>query len=396
MHRTTVLACLCALVALFPASAHAIDAPTLQRKLANEAKLLGPAVGISVRNLDSGAVLFERKPDVGLMPASNTKLLMTAAALLRLGPDATFHTSVLSTAAPAADGVIRGDIVLVGGGDPYLTAAQVDGLAEQIVAHGVRSIRGRVLADSGMLDNRISARFGGFSFDSELSGRLGALVIGGGSGTSPGLYAARRLHDALRHAHVRLLGRPRTGAAPEGGVEIAAHDSAPLASMIAAINVPSDNFGAEMLIKDLGALAGAGGSTAAGASVVRATLATSFGIHAQLFDGSGLSRSNRVSARQIVRLLTEMHRQPTAPAFEASLATAGQTGTLRRRMRSGAARGSCHAKTGTLRDVSSLAGYCLSAGGDTVAFAFIENRVCTSCAKRSEDRMTTAIARYTG
>lgn len=396
MHRTTVLACLCALAALFPASAQAIDAPTLQRKLANEAKLLGPAVGISVRNLDSGAVLFERKPDLGLMPASNTKLLVTAAALLRLGPDASFRTSVLATVQPGSDGVIRGDVVLVGGGDPYLTAAQVDGLAQQIVALGVRSIRGRVLADSGMLDSRISARFGGFSFDSELSGRLGALVIGGGSGTDPGLHAARRLHDALRHEHVRLLGLPRAGAAPDGGIEIAAHDSAPLSSMIAAINVPSDNFGAEMLVKDLGALAGAGGSTAAGTSVVRTTLATSFGIHARLFDGSGLSRSNRVSARQLVHLLTEMRRQPTAPVFEASLATAGRTGTLRRRMRSGAARGSCHAKTGTLRDVSSLAGYCLSAGGDTIAFAFIENRVCTTCAKRSEDRMTTAIARYTG
>jgi D-alanyl-D-alanine carboxypeptidase/D-alanyl-D-alanine-endopeptidase (penicillin-binding protein 4) len=65
-------------------------------------------------------------------------------------------------------------------------------------------------------------------------------------------------------------------------------------------------------------------------------------------------------------------------------------------MRGGAARGSCHAKTGTLRDVSSLAGYCLTSGGRTIAFAFIENRVCTGCAKRSEDRMTNAIARYMG
>ena len=401
MPRRTVLARLCAvaalsplsLAAIVPASAQAIDSATLQTKLRKESALLGRAVGISVRNLDTGRTVFERNPDLALMPASNTKLLTTASALLRLGPDATLPTTVLATAEPF-DGVIRGDIVLVGGGDPYLTPAQVDDLAAQIVALGVRSIHGRVLADSGMLDTRISAR--GFSFDSELGGRLGALGVDEGRGKDPALHAAQLLHDALRHAHVRLEGLPRAGAAPAGGFEIAVHSSAPLSAMIGAINVPSDNFGAEMLLKDLGSLTGAGGSTAAGLRVVRTTLATAFGLHPRLYDGSGLSRANRVTTRQLVRLLTAMHRQPAGAAFEASLPIAGQTGTLKRRMRSGAASGSCHAKTGTLSDVSSLAGYCLSAGGQTIAFAFIENRVCTSCAKRSEDRMTNAIARYTG
>jgi D-alanyl-D-alanine carboxypeptidase/D-alanyl-D-alanine-endopeptidase (penicillin-binding protein 4) len=378
-----------------PASAQAIDAPTLRSKLRNEAALLGPAVGIYVRDLDSGRTLFERKPDLRLMPASNTKLMTTSAALLRLGPDATLRTSVLATAAPV-DGVIRGDVVLVGGGDPYLTPAQIQSLADQITALGIRSIHGRVLADSGMFDNQIGVRAGGFSLDEELGGRLGGLVVGAGRGKDPGLYAARLLHEALRHAHIKLSGLPRAGAAPAGGIEIAGHDSARLAAMIGAINVPSDNFGAEMLLKVLGATAGAGGTTTAGLSVVRSALATAVGIHPQVFDGSGLSRANRVTARQLVRLLTWMRAQPTSAVFEASLPTAGHTGTLKRRMRGGPASHSCRAKTGTLRGVSSLAGYCLSASGRTIAFAFIENRICTSCAKRSEDRMTNAIARYTG
>ena len=102
--------------------------------------------------------------------------------------------------------------MLVGGGDPYLTTGQVDDLAAQIVALGVHSIHGRVLADSGMLDSRVSAR--GFSFDSELGGRLGALGVDEGQGAEPALHAARLLHAALRHAHVRLTGLPRSGAAP--------------------------------------------------------------------------------------------------------------------------------------------------------------------------------------
>lgn len=393
--RRTVLACICAVAALFPTAAQAIDAPTLQTKLRNEAALLGPAVGIYVRDLDTGRTLFQRKPDLGLIPASNTKLLLTAAALVRLGPDARLRTTVLATAVPE-NGVIRGDIVLVGGGDPYLRQAQVEGLAAQIVALGIRSIHGRVLADAGMLDSQVSARASGFSLDGELGGRLGALVVDQGSGKDPALRAARLLHAALRRAHVKLRGLPRAGAAPQGGLEIAVHDSAPMASMIGDINVPSDNFGAEMLLKDLGALAGAGGTTVAGLGVVHSALATAFGIQPRLYDGSGLSRSNRVTARQLVRVLTMMRQQPTAAVFEASLPTAGRTGTLKRRMRGSAARDSCRAKTGTLRDVSSLAGYCLTTGNRTIAFAFVENRVCASCAKRAEDRMTNAIARYTG
>jgi D-alanyl-D-alanine carboxypeptidase/D-alanyl-D-alanine-endopeptidase (penicillin-binding protein 4) len=163
-------------------------------------------------------------------------------------------------------------------------------------------------------------------------------------------------------------------------------------TLIRFVNVPSNNFAAEMLLKGLGARLGARGSTIAGASVVRATL-DDFGVRPRIADGSGLSRANLTSPRQVVRLLERMDGQDLGTSFRSSLATAGKTGTLRRRMRGTPASGRCRGKTGTLRGVSALAGYCRTRGGRDVAFAFLMNGVNPFGARRVQDRMTAAIAR---
>ena len=72
----------------------------------------------------------------------------------------------------------------------------------------------------------------------------------------------------------------------------------------------------------------------------------------------------------------------------------GRNGTVYNRMRGTAAQDRCHAKTGTLRDVSALAGFCTTTGGERVAFAFLMNRVYPSAARVLQDRMTVALARY--
>ena len=390
----SVLALLCAFVVVVPSSAEALDTATLRTKLAKESELLGTHSGLYVRDLESGRTLFALRENMALAPASNEKLLTTSAALLKLGPDATLRT-VVRAAAPAVAGVLDGDVHLVGGGDPYLTTTKIQLLASQIAAVGITHIRGRVVADSSMLDDKVGSYDSGFAFDGDLGGRLAALVVDGGRGKDPALHAAQALHDALKKAHVQLDGRPRDGVAGQETIELAGVDSSPISSVIAAINVPSDNFAAEMLLKDLGARFGGAGSTSAGAAVVRATLGA-LGIHPRIYDGSGLSRADRTTARQLVRLLELMRAQPVGATFAASLPVAGRTGTLAKRMRATAARDNCRAKTGTLTGVSALSGYCTTAGGGTVAFSFVENQVCNVCAKQVEDRMTAAIARYTG
>src|SRR5207302_1195263 len=148
--------------------------------------------------------------------------------------------------------------------------------------------------------------------------------------------------------------------------------SPPMATLVSLTNTSSDNFFAEMLVKDLGARLGSGGTTAAGAAVVRAQVASSFHIRPRLSDGSGLSRSDLTTPIQVVTLLRRM--AANAP-FVSSLAVAGETGTLQHEMRGTYAQGRCRGKTGTLRDVSNIVGYCRATDGHTLAFALMMNGI---------------------
>jgi D-alanyl-D-alanine carboxypeptidase/D-alanyl-D-alanine-endopeptidase (penicillin-binding protein 4) len=175
---------------------------------------------------------------------------------------------------------------------------------------------------------------------------------------------------------------------------LATVQSPTITRLIALTNTPSDNFFAEMLLKGLGARFGTGGSTSAGAEVVRSALATQFGILPSFNDGSGLSRSDFTSPRQVVTLLSKM---ATNPYFVNSLAVAGQTGTLRHEMNGTIAQGRCRGKTGTLSDVAALAGYCQALNGHILAFAFLMNGLGDSnYGHQVEANMAVALARYNG
>jgi D-alanyl-D-alanine carboxypeptidase/D-alanyl-D-alanine-endopeptidase (penicillin-binding protein 4) len=210
--------------------------------------------------------------------------------------------------------------------------------------------------------------------------------------TSPARFTAQAFEKLLRHRHVKISGKADAGTAAAGMTPLAHWDSPALAAIVKAMNQPSDNYIAEMLVKGLGADYGTAGSTAAGAAVVRNAVAR-FKIAPKISDGSGLSRFDRTSPRQIVRLLSGMAGTEAATALDASLAVVGRNGTLYKRMRGTAAQDNCHAKTGTLHDVSTLAGYCRTAAGDRVAFAFLMNSTTVWQAHPLQDHMTAALAR---
>jgi serine-type D-Ala-D-Ala carboxypeptidase/endopeptidase (penicillin-binding protein 4) len=169
--------------------------------------------------------------------------------------------------------------------------------------------------------------------------------------------------------------------------------SPPVSAIVRLMNQPSDNYMAETLIKGLGAQFGEGGTTTAGGAVIREAV-RQFGITPKIIDGSGLSRQDRTTPREVVQLLKGMDESESGVAFDESLAVIGRNGTVYNRMRGTAAQDRCHAKTGTLHDVSALAGFCNTTGGERVAFAFLMNRVSPSGARALQDRMTVALARY--
>jgi len=112
-------------------------------------------------------------------------------------------------------------------------------------------------------------------------------------------------------------------------------------------------------------------------------------------DGSGLTRSNRVTPAQVARLLVAMRKTAAGDDFSNSLPVAGREGTVADRMRGTAAAGRCRTKTGTLTGVSALSGYCFNRDGKVMAFSILMNRVSDlSQAHLQQDRMAALIARY--
>jgi D-alanyl-D-alanine carboxypeptidase/D-alanyl-D-alanine-endopeptidase (penicillin-binding protein 4) len=378
-------------------SAQAISTPTLRGKLTREIRHAGPFSGVYVRDLDTGRTLFSSKADVPRVPASVEKLYTTSAALMRFGPDASFSTTVVGRGFLDPDGVWRGNLYLRGGGDPTLDRADLQRLAGEVGGAGIIRVDGSVLGDESRFDALRGSFDTGGAYDSDIGGSLSALALGRGFAKDgqPAAQAARQFAKVLRGEGVRVEGRSGTGTAPADATEVATVPSPPIRDLIRLTNAPSDNFLAEMLVKDLGAQFAGAGTTAAGVGIVRAQLAT-LGVHPQIVDGSGLSRADRTTPREVVRLLETMHQQEVAGAFEGSLAVAGRTGTIRKRMRGTPAQDRCKAKTGTLIGVSSLAGVCQAAGGATIAFAMLMNRTAVGRAHRVQDHIAAAIARYDG
>ncbi len=383
-------------------TAQARNLTELRDKLALESRKLGASSGAYVADLTSGRELFERNADRSLSPASNAKLFTTAAALLAFGEAGTLRTAAQLGAHTTidADGRLEGDLYLVGGGDPSLDDVALKALARRLVARtGLKSITGSVVGDESHFDARRGSFDSDFQPDSDLGGQLGGLTWGHGRATpgGPATVAAARLQRFLGKLKVKVRRPARTGlmANARGGAGEVVETvlSPPMKTLAAITNQPSDNFYAETLVKGLGATFGTAGTTSAGLAVVRARM-RSLGVTPRLVDGSGLSRSDRASPRQLVTFLRAMSTSEVSTAFIGSLAVPGRVGTLAGRMRGTAAEGRCQAKTGTLRGISALSGYCRTLGGRVIAFSFLENRMDALSAKAVEDRMVPAIVSY--
>ena len=378
--------------------AQAAGPAATEARLEREMRAAGPHSSALVVDVDNGETIFARAPNASRVPASVNKLHTTAAVLMRLGPEATLTTDVLLDR-PAVDGVITGNLYLRGGGDFTFGPAQARRLAAAVAESGLTEVRGRVIGDEALFDSHRGLPSTGFA-TSAWVGPLSALSYQRGlSGSSrprfqsrPALFAAQRFARALERAGVTVRRHARTGVAPGSAQLTLRMPSAPVRDLVAAVNQPSDNFGAEMMLKLLGARFAEQGTTAGGARVVSEAM-RELGVRPQVTDGSGLSRSNRTSAAQVVTLLRGMDAGVDAAAFSASLPVAGRSGTLARRMRGTAAAGRCRAKTGTLTGVSALAGYCATPSG-RVAFAFLMNGVDVAAARSRQDRMTATLATY--
>jgi len=395
MLRTVAFACL--LVLLLPAAAGARSRAATARTLDAQMRLAGPSSSAYVVDLDAGTEIYAKRADTPRMPASVEKLYTSATTLRRLGASGRLETTVLAETAPDAAGVVAGDLYLRGGGDPNFDVLDSNRLAQQVVDAGITEVTGRVIGDETAFDTRRGVPSSAFRLTSEV-GPLSALTYNRGRTgrrapywqNRPANFAATAFTKQLRGLGVDVARGARRGRTPADAIPVGAWRSAPVTDLLRLMNQPSDNFMAEMLIKVLGSRYGGKGTTAAGAGVIRDELAE-LDIAPTIIDGSGLSRSDRTSPREVVTLLEEHGGDA---AFVGSLAVAGRSGTIASRMRGTTAQDRCRAKTGTLRDVSALAGYCTTTAGRQVAFAFLMNYVSPWNARVLQDRMAIALTKY--
>ena len=394
------IACLATLLAALLAPAAQAGGPAATvRMLDRQMSKASSASGAYVVDLDSGATLYARSPDVARIPASVNKLYTTAAALNVYGAEGQLTTEVLGATEVDEEGVVDGNLYLRGGGDPSFSQAEARGLARVLAGSGLAEVTGRVIGD----ESRFDALRGGPASNFGVSywvGPLSGLPFNHGKTlgrrsrfqSAPARYAAERFQVELRRAGVRVRRAARAGVTPAGAALLGEWASPRMSVLVRHTNRPSDNYMAETLLKALGADHGAGGSTAAGTEVARRE-AAELGARPTMVDGSGLSRQNRTTPRDVVELLTGMDAGELAEPMRISLAVAGQSGTLVDRMRGTAAQGRCRAKTGTIDGVSNLAGYCTSRSGARTAFAILMSGSVWT-AHPLQNHMAAALARF--
>jgi serine-type D-Ala-D-Ala carboxypeptidase/endopeptidase (penicillin-binding protein 4) len=351
-------------------------------------KGVGGAYSGSVVEVGSGKVLYAHNATRGYIPASTMKLLTSTAALSILGPDHTFKTSVVSPK--------RGQIILVGGGDPYLARKASSDYPKRATINGLaRATASRLKHDK---IKRVSlgydaSLFRGPAWNPRWPGFYGDQVsrtsalwvdegrVGGGGlrYRDPAKQAAATFAAALSKQGIPVSGI-RAARAPKSAPVVARVSSMSLERIVEHLLMVSDNDAAEVIFRQAAIGAGKPGSIAEANSVVRSEL-TRLGIWdpgMTISDGSGLARQTKVPADSMVKMLRVAagQKHPELRAVITGLPVAGVEGSLKRQYyddKSLAGRGVVRGKTGTLNKVRARAGVLRTTDGSILAYAFLIN-----------------------
>jgi D-alanyl-D-alanine carboxypeptidase len=352
---------------------------------------------ISVAIGNDGEPWYRHRAWVRRPPASNEKLLLSMALLNRFELTRTIRTRAMAATAPA-DGVLQGDLWIVGAGDPETGFGAMSSLADQLVSAGLTKIRGRVIGATSPFVRDWWARGWRDYFPSVFVQIPTALTFRGNQAPAgwhvrdPERRAAVDLTHRLRRRGVEITRTPRMAPAPNGLQTRAEVRSAPLRAIMRRMNVWSSNLRAEVLGKHLGGARFGKPSIDGGARAIRAFVRAQ-GLEVTTYDSSGLSYSNRISPQAILQLLWFADAQTWGEPLRNTLPMGGQ-GTLKGRLE----KIQIHAKTGTLIDVSALSGWVwleqsqewaefsiLSSGIDAGKAKFLENRIVRIVANMATD-----------
>ena len=422
--------------------------------------------GVAIQSLTTNEFIYVRNEHINLIPASNVKLFTTAAALVRLSPDYRISTAIYRNGPITKQGVLEGDLIITGQGDPSISGRYYDGQisyvfkswADSLQNYGIKKINGNIIGDDNYFDADYLGDGWAWDYETEwYAAQISALTYNdncleviispGDSINAPARidivpnvsYAEiqnriltvdqsipnqisynreRGVNKITLEGQISLTSEPKhvwitienptlffieslKQSLTENGIETAGraydidyipfsyqkddslniftHLSPPLAKIIETVNKSSQNLFAELILRILGAQLKGNGSADQGIQVVREFI-TQIGINPSNFimvDGSGLSRLNLVSAKDILALLKYMHTHPYRDSFIASLSVSGIDGTLKNRLNSDFTRGKVKAKTGYLGHAVSLSGYIEADQHHHYIFSMINNNYST-------------------
>lgn len=468
--RPMLLRALLSTLLMVPAAASAQTEDRLPAPVARALKAAGvpaSAVALLVQDVDARVPRTSYNAEKAMNPASVMKLVTTYAALELLGPAYTWKTEAYA-AGPLQDGVLAGDLVLKGYGDPRLGFEQFWLLLRQLRAKGLREIRGDLVLDRSHFaaDGHDPARFDGeplrpynvgpdalllnykairLTFLPDATANsvavsaepapvqldlVNLVKLGEGDCDNawhegirmdlvPSGAAARLILTGIypaacgeKHRHVAVLDHPQyvagvfrqlwdelggrfSGAVREGAVPadarlLARRESPPLAEVVREINKFSNNVMARQLYLTLGAERTKRPARAEDAeAALRDWLAQKALAMPELSieNGAGLSRSDRISAESLGRLLAAAFASPVMPEFIASLPLAGIDGTMRKRLNGNGVAGRAHLKTGYLEGARALAGYVLDRRGRRAIVVFLANHPNAGATRAAQDAL---------
>jgi D-alanyl-D-alanine carboxypeptidase/D-alanyl-D-alanine-endopeptidase (penicillin-binding protein 4) len=344
-------------------------------------------VGLMVYDLDADSAVYKYNERQLLRPASTMKVITAITAIDRLGGSFQFKTELCYTG-HINNRTLTGDVYCVGGFDPRFNGDDMRSFVESIHKMGVDTIRGRMLADISMKDDKTFGE--GWCWDDD-NPTLSPLLI-----SRKDIFMSRFI-DNLNDAGI-ILETTRDNASKPDSAYCISSRSHSIDQILMRMLKESDNLYAESMFYQIAASAGSRPATAKNACSIISKLINKIGLKSsnyKIADGSGLSLYDYVSVELEVLLLRYaykanniyLHLYPALPI-------AGQDGTLEKRMREPFTSGNVHAKTGTVTGISSLAGYCKAANGHNLCFAIINQGLIHGANGRAfQDRVCEALCR---
>lgn len=354
----------------------------------------GIQVSAAIYDLQSGKLVEGWKESQPLTPASTTKALTTYALMKVWKPNYTVPTEIWGD---LQGGVVKGDLVFKGAGDPFLVDEQIWGIAEQLKALGVVKVQGRVIADQSFFDTQLYGN-GWEDTSKDTWPTLSALAVdfnrakeGAPYQTDPTAFAQDTITRILSGDGIVIEGgKPTPQDKASVPTLLLTHDSPPLRELVGDINKFSNNFMIETLVKRYG-----GGNSARGVQQVLAFYKTNFGFgpdQLQLTDACGLSKQNRISPRVLAAVLrTAWFDFQAGPEYVSSLKViGGEPFKLRKHKDGDLVADRLRVKSGYLDGARSLAGYLQAPDGRVRVFAIILN------GPSKDDDIWEQVARWVG